>query len=408
MIYINGTPALFDAVISIKNKSDFPPTLSSTKLYIIDGEVDLGDTSLEVPANGLYISGHGLNISSLKSSADNYTMFTSPVGGSGDVLFSNLTLSPSGAGSQLLDLVSKDGMTAIEFTVVNFSNCSSLGTVDNYRQGLEDNSGRFGGKPELTLKGEWLGGYRVTTSITRALDSDFTGSLFKAGTGFTMNSRFLSDMNCDLPTNASFADFSPSNFTAPSLVQMRGAIMTRDGQDPQSGDNQFFPNLDPEDLVCSWKDNIGLRNTFEGGVNVLTTEVTTTIPVASTYYDMAGTWTASDLQHFSSPTNGTLQNDGNNPEEFNITASLTLRGTANNSLSIKVLKWDVDLLAFVDVLVQNTTVNSLSGPRDVAFVSLNYNVTLQQGDFIKLQVANLTSASNITCEVGSYYQLNAR
>lgn len=408
MIYINGTPALFDRVVSIKNKSDFPTTLSSTELYIIDGKIDLADTSLEVPLNGLYLAGHGLNISSLYSSSENYMMFTSPLTGSGDIFFDNLSLSVTGANSELFDVFGATGSEAVEFNLVNYNNCISLGNIDNYRQGLEKGTGRFGGTPELTLTGEWLGGYRITTSIVRSLDPSFSGSLFKAGLGFTMSSRFLSDINCDLPTNANFSDFSPANFTSPSLHQMKGAIMTRNGQEPQSSDNAFFPNLDPEDLVCSWRDNIGLRNTFEGGIGTITTEVVTSVAADSTFYDIAGVWTTSDLQHFSSPINGVLQNDGSNPIEFSVISSLTLESTANDNLSVKVLKWDSTLEVFVDVITQLTTVNSLSGPRDVAFVTLNYNVTLRKNDYVKLQVANLTSTSDITCELGSYFEIKKR
>lgn len=408
MIYINERPLLFDGVKTIKNSSDFPLVISSSVLYIIDGMIDMGTVSVEVPSTGLYLAGHGLNVSSLYSSEDNYTMFTSPVGGSGDVFYDRMSLSVTGSNSQLFNLTASTGLEAAEFNIVNFSNCTSIGSFNNYRQGLENGTGRLGGTPEITLTGEWLGGYRITTSIVRGLDDSYTGTLFKAGAGFTMSSRFLTDVNCDLPINASFSDFSPSNFTAPSLHQVRGAIFTRDGNDPESGDNNFFPNLDPENLVCSWRDNDGLRNTHEGGVSTITSEATTVVTTTSTYYDLAGTYTVTDLQHFSSPSDGVLRNDGNNPTEFSINSSLTLESTANDSLSIKVVKWNIDTLSFEDVVTQNTTVNSLSGPRDVAFATINYNVRLLSGEYVKLQVANLSGADDITAEIGSYFQIKTR
>ena len=56
-------------------------------------------------------------------------------------------------------------LNAFEFTRVNYINCTSLGDIYDYRQGLESGTGRFGGSPSLTLHGVWVGGYRITTSV---------------------------------------------------------------------------------------------------------------------------------------------------------------------------------------------------------------------------------------------------
>jgi hypothetical protein len=219
-----------------------------------------------------------------------------------------------------------------------------------------------------------------------------------------MNNRFYTDINVDLPTNASFFDASPSNFTKDSLVQIRGAIFLRDGE-TMSGDNAYLPSLDPDDLVCSWYNNVGLRNTNEGGINTVTSEATTTISDQSTYYDVAGVFTPTRLQHFSGASTGTLTNLGVSPIEFNLNASLTVEGTANDSVSVKIVRWVDDLQQFEDVVTQPATINSLSGPRDVAFVVINYGVTLEKNDYLKIQLANLTGTGDLTLEEGSYIRL---
>ena len=170
-------------------------SIDSTKEYFIDGIIDMGSQSIEVPAGGINLKGYNLGISKLVSTAAAYTMFTSPGGGSGDVLGTDFTLDVSGTASQVYNLVDATGFHAIELSRVNYDNCTSLGTLDSYRQGLEDGTGRFGGSPALTLKGTWAGGFRISTSIVRSLSAGMTGSLFTAGAGFTMASRFLTDIN---------------------------------------------------------------------------------------------------------------------------------------------------------------------------------------------------------------------
>jgi hypothetical protein len=96
---------------------------------------------------------------------------------------------------------------AFEFQRINYINCTSLGDIYNYRQGLEGGTGRFGGSPSLTLHGLWRGGYRITTSIVRSLAGTMTLPLFKEGAAFTMNSRFLTDINIDLAYISSFLRF---------------------------------------------------------------------------------------------------------------------------------------------------------------------------------------------------------
>ena len=392
----------FEKQVQIRSGASFPLNPRSDVVYFIDGIVDFGSKSINVPYGGIYLSGHGKNISGIKSTESNYSLFTGNY--SGDIFFKAMFIEVSGTNSKVFNVTSLTGNEAIEIDEINFNNCSSLGEATNYRQFLETDTGRFGGTPELTLSGN-VDGYRITTSIVRNLDPTFSGSLFKSGTGLSFSNRFLTDMKCDLPTNANVSDFSTSNFQFPSTMQIQGGIFSRNGA-INTGDNVFFPNLDPENLVCSWKNNEGLRNTFEGGRLTIASEVETVITAASTYYDILGTWTADNLDHFSSPSNGELKNDGTNPSEYKLFASLILSGTANDSLSIRLLKWDSANSQFVIIKDYPSTVNSLSGPRDVSIVTFGWRVNIQQNDYIKLQVANLTDNNSLTAEIGSYFELN--
>ena len=197
----------------IVNQSNFATTLGgtidSTKDYFLDGFIDTGATSIVVPSTGLSLRGYNFELSGLYSTEDNYTMFVSesiPIG-SGNFIGQDYDISVSGTNSKVYELYDSTGFNAFEFSRINYSNCTSLGDIYDYRQGLESGTGRFGGSPSLTLHGVWLGGYRISTSIIRGMSDTTTEPIFKAGTLFQMNSRFLTDINVDLGTLQPFCDF---------------------------------------------------------------------------------------------------------------------------------------------------------------------------------------------------------
>jgi hypothetical protein len=366
----------------------------------------MGSASIEVPSGGISITGLTFDVSKLISSVAGYTMFTKPAGGSGNVLGKDYAVEVTGTGSQVYNLRGATGNEAFEFARINYNDCTSLGTIDNYRQGLESGTGRFGGTPELTLEGTWLGGYFIETSIVRGL-TDGAYSLYKAGASFSMTSRFRSNQNIDLNTTVAFFDFSPANFVNPSTVQLDGCIVTRNGVQDAT-DTTIIPNMPKGDLVASFKNNVGVPNTFVGGNLAVTAEVTTNVVADSTFYDLAATWTAGDLQHFDSPSNGQLRHIGTSPREYKFTGDLTLVSSSNNELEIKVRKWDDSASAFVNGFTQRRQVNSFVGSRDVAFFNISTAIELDQNDYIILQVANNTGANDVTVELDSFFVIEER
>lgn len=393
-----------DNIVIVRKASDLA-NIDSTKEYFLDGIIDMGTQSIEVPATGMTLRGYSFDLSGLTSSEDNYTMFTSPVGGSGNLLGTDYYMSVTGAGSKVYDLTDATGFNAFEFAQINYINCTSLGEINGYRQGLESGSGRFGGSPSLTLSGTWLGGYRITTTIIRSLAGTMTQPVFKAGTGFTMASRFLTDINCDLPTLAPFCDFSTSNFSNPSTIQVKGAIFSRDGGFDAT-DSNIFPNLNASDLQCDWDGNIGIENTFVGGESKITTETTTTIPSASTVVDIAGTFTASDLQHFDSPSNGQLRHIGINPREYIVNFDFVLDGSQNNDYRIHLYKFDGTSSASIYSMVR--VVNNIVGGRDVAFYNGQTSVVLEQNQYVYWRVENESGSGNCTLEIDSAWSVKER
>ena len=325
--------------------------------------------------------------------------------GSGNVLGADYYISVTGAGSKVYELYDDTGFNAFEFARINYINCTSLGDLYNYRQGLESGTGRFSGSPSLTLHGLWRGGYRITTSIVRSLSGLMTAPLFKEGTVFQMNSRFLTDINCDLPTLAPFCDFTTGAFPNPSTVQVKGAIFSRDGAF-DANDSNIFPNLSASDLPCDWDGNIGIPNTFVGGGLNNTAEVTTTIATQNTAVNLEGTFATIDLQHFDSPSNGQLRHIGINPREYVVNFDFILDGTQNAEYEIFLLKSDggTPSVEFRQIRV----INNLQGGRDVAYYNGQTSVVLNQNEYLFWQVANITGTENCTLEVDSTWVVKER
>ena len=391
--------------IEVTTASQFAGTLDSTKEYFLDGVIDMGTQSIEVPAGGIFITGFNFDISGLTSTEPNYTMFTSPVGGSGDIILKNMFLTTSGATSQVYDVVGDTGTEAFELSSISYNDCTSLGTIDTYRQGLEIDTGRFGGSPTQTLKGTWIGGYRITTSIVRGLSAGMTGALFEAGAGFTMASRFLTDINCDLPALAAILDFSDTNFTTPSTLELRDTIVTRNGS-VVPNDANLTPNIAASNLSCNWVGNNGVPNTFVGAIANITTEVTTTIVTQGVPVAMAGTVTTDDLQHFDSPSNGQLRHLGANPREFTVNFDFITEGTSGDDYKLSLVKDDG--VSPVIAFSQTRVINNLQGSRNVAYFTGLGNVILDQNDKVYWEISNESDADDCATEVGSSWRVSTR
>lgn len=392
--------------IIVTEAADFG-TIDSTKEYFLDGIIDMGTTSIEVPADGIYISGYNFDTSGIVSSEDNYSMFTSPTGGSGNVLFRDFHIETSGTNSDVYQLHSTNGFKAIEVARINYNNCTRLGDMDNYRQGLETGTGRFGGSASLTLTGTWVGGFRVTTSIVRAMSDTTTEPLFKAGVGFTMGSRFLTDMNCDLGDNQALLDFAPANFNNPSTLQLKGCIITRGGV-TNSSDTNLTPNIAQSDLESDWDNNQGLHNTFVGGRLNCITEVQTVINSQNTFVGLDGTFETKSLHHFDEPAEGRLRHLGKDPIEFQLVSDFALECSANREIALRVVRFRASDSTDVPFAEHVRQVNNFVGGRDIAYFNITTNVTMEQNDTIRFQVANTTDTNNITLEENSYFIINER
>jgi hypothetical protein len=388
-----------NSLIIVKEAADFG-TIDSTKTYYIDGIIDMGSTSIEVPATGISLHGSTFDVSQLISSEDNYTMFTSPGGGSGNVLMHDMSITTSGTSSQVFALTDATGFNAIEIEAVNFNDCTSLGYLDSYRQGLESGTGRFGGSPELEFRNTIVGGYRVDTSIVRSVT--VPTALFKAGAGLAYSGRFIIGINADLPATGALIDFSPSNINNDESLQLRGCRITREGV-INTADTTIHPNVNENNVESLWSDNVGVPNTVKYIRSNITAEIETTISIVDTYYPLAGTFTVQENSHLDMPSNGEFRLLSGNGR-YQISGDFVVDGSSNNVLDLRVTKSTDDGVTWPTELFHiRRQVNSLVGGRDVAFFPMSFITSLVEGDRIRLEIENKTNTNNVTVELDSYF-----
>jgi hypothetical protein len=233
-----------------------------------------------------------------------------------------------------------------------------------------------------------------------------TAPLYKAGGLLNFVSRFVLDINVDLPSLASLCDFTGSNFASPSLFQIQNSIVTRDGGFNSSDTN--ITQISASDLACSWRNNEGIDNTFVGCELEVTAEAATSISDTVSLFDVAGTWTLSNAQHFDQSAGGDneVEHLGNDPREFLVNYDFVVEGTANDVITVAFVRFDGSTPTVVSS--QTRVINSLIGSRDVGFFNRAFAVTLDKNDILYAQVRNETAARNVTVENSSYFLVTER
>ena len=379
-------------LIVVKSASDFG-VIDSTKQYILGGNIDMGTTSIDLSGGkDISIRGADFNVSGLFSTEDNYTLFTGS--DAGNVNLFDIGIDISGANSNVYELTGNTGFEAIEVSRVNYNNCTSLGYLDNYRQGLEVGTGRFGGTPSLEFRGSWVGGYRITTSIVRSLTNSVF-SLFKCAIGQTFNSRFGGNPNVDLPANVTFLEATETNFNNDNSVQLQDALF--------SGDGSVFNGLNETNKKVRVSNTGGIQNTYVGGFWSLTAESTTLILLANTYVKLAGTTTYNGLTWFSDGGgDNSLTYDSTEPIKVKTEFVGSFTGSNNRSFSIRFRVWDNSASAYIDYAETTFTTNGgILSDRAESVVLISPFIEINQNDRIEVWIENNTDVTDVTALLNS-------
>lgn len=384
-------------VVYVSEASQITGSLESGTIYVIDGVIDIGASSINVPSGGLFIQGLGFGVSKITTSETNSIVFDYTDSYSGDLFLYGVEIEATGAGSKVFDLDNAENFGAVECVDTNFLNCKSLGTLANYRQGLWSNLALLFCVDGLELDGNWAGGFRATTSVI--VGSTFTGTVFKAGSTLAMSGRFITDMNAlSLHSTGAFCDFYPSDMVNDATFLIQGLSVN-------SAANSF-PNMPASDVKAKFSDCVGVRNTYVGGQWSVTTEAATTISAANTLYKMAGTTTYADLNWFSNTTDNSFIYDGANGVGVAIHGTISFTGANGDQINVVLRHW-VDATSSWVNLSETGPFTMNSGGR-AENVALHAFCDYASDDKLEVWVENQSAARNVTAKLGGILSINER
>lgn len=153
------------------------------------------------------------------------------------------------------------------------------------------------------------------------------------------------------------------------------------------------------DLEASW--NIGATQT-------ITTEAVTTIAASNTFYTAAGTFTISNAQDFDAPSNGQLRYLGESSRDYLITYGIKIDGTSGDALQLRLRKYDDSAATTSTISTQIREVYTLSGSDTFAFFNIMQPLSIDQNDYVFLEVANTSGTNNVTLKAESYLRILQR
>lgn len=391
-----------DFEIVVKQASDLQ-NIDPTKVYIIDGKIDMGTQQIEVPSGGFFYRGHDYFVSCLFSTADNYTMFVNKSGeNAGNVRGSNVEHYVSGTNSQMFNLDNQSNFGAIEFQSCNFgafaAETTSLGTLSNYRQFRTSDFAFIRVADGLELIGTWVGGMLVSETIVLAPVSGST--LFKSGTGFIINDSIRSDINSlSIDNVTTIFDFAPANILLDWGFNLDGARFPIDS-DP-------VPNMPLNSTKRYFRDSRGVKNTYVGGDWELTTQVQTTLS-AGVLTKLEGNTTYNDLVHFSGVNDNEFVYDSTVPADCIVSGNIILDAGPNDEVDVVIRKFDDSTSTYSDVKTVKRVISNVVGGLDLAYFQIAAPVDLNQNDRIEVWVRNNTDATNATMAVGSFLRVDIR
>lgn len=384
----------FTNTVIVKSQDDLIG-IDSTKNYMLDGFIDI-TTPIIIPIGGISISGlnGARDTCGLRTSGNNVTIFSTASGSySGNVVLESCTIEASGTGCKVFDLDNDGNSNAIDIVGVNFVDCTSLGSLTDYRQLLIDTAGFIGISDGLTFNGTWSG-VAILSSIAISFPA---ATLLKAGTGFTIGN-VRSDINfLSVNSSAVLCDFSASNITTKGGLSLTNVRTTATNP---------LPNISGSSVYARFRNCQGFRNTYVGARYVISSETATTISGTSVPVKIAGTTTYSDEQWFTHTTNNAFVYDGNQTIDVSIQGHLSISGTNGDVANVYVRQWDDSASSYIDLSeTGGDTMNSAGKVEGIVFFGYG---RLDNNDRIEIWVENETAARNFTAKLNGIVSVTER
>ena len=390
-----------DTVVYVTQASQLSGDLDSTKAYVVDGQVDMGNQSIVVPPGGLNILGTTLNTSLLFSTANNYTMFIYDDNTyAGSLSLSLMAFKVNGTGSQVFNLDNKENTGRISWQSLNFNECTSLGTFANYNQALAQNIGFVSCTDGFTVSGTWGGGWAILNSIL--LGTPFPGTLFRAGANLSIGGSFRSNINIlELDVdNGTFCDFAPSN-----IVLDAGFTLSNVRVNPLANPT---PNMPATSIKALIRDCVGLANTYPGASVSPDSDSVITVSEQDTLYQITGSVTIADACWFSVGNTNGLKSNSSLGLEVKCSGIFSFSGSSGVELGVQFRKFNYASSTYSSIGPEyNTTIFGTVFPL-ASNVSFTASTTLQKDDRIEVWVKNRDNTDNITLKSGGQFEVTER
>lgn len=396
------TGQIAQEVIYVREAIDLSGDLDSTKLYFIDGQIDMGTTSIVVPEGGLNMRGHGFGISGLFSTANNFDLFiTNGTTYSGDLFLTEMDIRISGTSSRCFVLDNQENFNACEWNTVNFIACTDLGEITDYRQGLNRNVAWISCKKGITMSGTWSGGWAALDSIV--VGAPMTDALFKAGTGLIINGSFRSNLNIlGIGTAGGFfCDFAPSNINLDA-----GFLLDGVRGNPTVNN---LPNMPSSSTKALIRNCVGLDNTYPGASIEPNANSLVTVSAANTLYQITNAVTLSEEYWCSVANTNGIQLDSTQTVEVIASGTMSFSGSSNREMVVQLRKWDDSASSYVNIGPEySTTLNGGSAGTRAENISFSATTSMDQNDRIEVWIKNITDTTDITVLSGGQFRVFER
>lgn len=378
--------------------------IDSSVYYKINGFIDTSSTPIEVPSGGFYFGGDSYFTSGLYSSEDNYTMFVNKPGEyAGNILSKGVELFVNGSNSKYFDLDNQQNNASFEMTSTNigraFQNSSSIGNLANYRQFRTDDFAFFSLTDGLSFDGVWGGGFSVTGTIM--LFNTAPGvTLFKEGAGLVFNGSSISNINAlSVQDDAIIFGFQDSNFS-----RDEGFIL--DGARFKIGTNPI-PNMTASTTKKKFKNCSGIRNTYISSEWEVTAQAPTILMMSSAA-KAQGVTTYKNEVYFSHTTDNAFVFNSSIEKECVVAGQVIISGTANNSITVTIRKFDSESGLYEDIREFTRILNNIVGPLDLGYFDIYAPLVVRQNDIIEVWLTNNTMTANATIIDGSFLHIDER
>ena len=371
----NGVPS---SIVFIEQKSDLPTpvggviTLVDNYTYFFTTTVDLTGDRLVCGDNTTIIGGSSENCRIKSTGLVGTALITS----SYSLPIRNITIEANVA----LNL-SGDGVTsAIDWFGVNFTNCATIGTIEDYTNVIWQDCA------SLNSGGLTFDGTIGTIGFSSCLFNTNTGQtaiILPASLTITRRFRIIYSsfvtLSGETGINASISATIPDESYILDTVNFSGGGTYLTGL-TDANDQSLF-------IRC-----VGIDNTFVNGQMYMQGNATaTTVSATNTFYKVAGTTTASADNSKYLHSNNRLTNDSPISRKYLVQATLSFESGNGNVCEFGF--YDSVLGTVRTPSRTKSTANSAGKGENVSLVCVVNHIA---GDYIEVYCANTSATNNIT------------